>query len=140
TDAIAASFAARGVRLVRNDPRGGKEAAQACAIAEAKGEILVFTDVTAELDADSLRAIVRPFADATVGAVSSEDLVAVEGGEGAYVRFEMALRRLESEAATIVGCSGSFFAVRRDLATPWPADLASDFRSALESARRGLRA
>jgi hypothetical protein len=118
----------------------GKEAAQARAISEAKGEVLVFTDVTADVAPDSLRWIVRPFADATVGAVSSEDLVAVEGGEGAYVRYEMALRRLESEAATIVGCSGSFFAVRRELASPWPSDLASDFRSALESARRGLRA
>ena len=140
TDEIAASYAARGVRLVRNPQRGGKEAAQARAIAEAKGDVLVFTDVTAEIEPDALRWIVRPFADATVGAVSSEDLVAVEGGEGAYVRYEMALRRLESEAATIVGCSGSFFAVRRELASPWPSDLASDFRSALESARRGLRA
>src|SRR4029077_5772892 len=41
TDEIAASFAPRGVRLVRNAQRDGKEAAQACAIAEAKGEILV---------------------------------------------------------------------------------------------------
>jgi cellulose synthase/poly-beta-1,6-N-acetylglucosamine synthase-like glycosyltransferase len=140
TDAIAESFAPRGVRLVRNPERGGKEAAQALAVAEAKGDVLVFTDVTAEVETESLLWIVRPFADASVGAVSSEDLVAVEGGEGAYVRFEMALRRLESEAATIVGCSGSFFAVRREIATPWPTDLASDFRSALESARRGLRA
>jgi cellulose synthase/poly-beta-1,6-N-acetylglucosamine synthase-like glycosyltransferase len=140
TEAIAESFSPRGVRLVRNAQRGGKEAAQGRAVSEAKGEILVFTDVTAEIEPDSLRWIARPFADATVGAVSSEDLVAVEGGEGAYVRFEMALRRLETEAATIVGCSGSFFAVRRELASPWPADLASDFRSALESARRGLRA
>jgi cellulose synthase/poly-beta-1,6-N-acetylglucosamine synthase-like glycosyltransferase len=140
TDEVAASFAPRGVRLVRSAQRGGKEAAQALAVAEAKGEILVFTDVTAEVEPDSLRWIARPFADPSVGAVSSEDLVAVEGGEGAYVRYEMALRRLESEAATIVGCSGSFFAVRREIATPWPGDLASDFRSALESARRGLRA
>ena len=140
TDEITASFAARGVRLVRNAQRGGKEAAQARAISEAKGEVLVFTDVTAEIEPDALRWIVRPFADATVGSVSSEDRVEAEGGEGAYVRYEMALRRLESEAATIVGCSGSFFAVRRDLASPWPSDLASDFRSALESARRGLRA
>jgi cellulose synthase/poly-beta-1,6-N-acetylglucosamine synthase-like glycosyltransferase len=140
TDETAAAFADRGVRLVRNPERGGKEAAQARAIGEAKGDVLVFTDVTAEIAPDSLRWIVRPFADPTVGAVSSEDQVAVEGGEGAYVRFEMALRRLESEAATIVGCSGSFFAVRRELASPWPRDLASDFRSALESARRGLRA
>jgi hypothetical protein len=52
----------------------------------------------------------------------------------------MALRRLESEVSTLVGLSGSCFAVRRSLCTPWPRDLASDFRIALETARRGLRA
>jgi hypothetical protein len=52
----------------------------------------------------------------------------------------MALRRLENDATTLVGLSGSFFALRRELADPWPEDLASDFRVALETARRGLRA
>ena len=68
TDDVARGFAARGVRLVRNDASAGKEAAQALAIAEAKGEVLVFTDVTAELSPDALRWIVRPFADPSVGA------------------------------------------------------------------------
>ncbi len=140
THRIAESFAARGVKLVALDARRGKEAAQAAAISKAQGEILVFTDLTAELERGALAAIVRPFADPTVGCVSSEDRVDSDGGEGAYVRFEMALRRLENEASSLVGLSGSFFAVRRELATPWPIDLASDFRSALEAARRGRRA
>lgn len=140
TAEIATSFADRGVRLIELPTRGGKEAAQAAAIRVATGDILVFTDVTAELAPGALAAIVRPFADPTVGSVSSEDRVDSEGGEGAYVRFEMALRRLENQASTLVGLSGSFFAVRRELGTPWPSDLASDFRSALETARRGLRA
>lgn len=140
TDAIAGSMADRGVRLVRTAERRGKEAAQAAAIRQATGEILLFTDLGAELEPQALRNIVRPLADPTIGCVSSEDVVESGGGEGAYVRFEMALRRLESEATTLVGLSGSFFAVRRELAEPWPEDLASDFRSALEAARRGLRA
>ena len=140
TDDVAREFAPRGVRLVRNDVREGKEAAQALGIAHATGEILVFTDVTAELSSDALRQVVRPFADPSVGCVSSEDRVEAGGGEGTYVRFEMALRRLESEASTLVGLSGSFFAARRELCTPWRKDLASDFRLALEAARRGLRA
>lgn len=140
TDDVAREFAPRGVRLVRCETRGGKEAAQALAIAHASGEILVFTDVTAELSPDALREVVRPFADPSVGCVSSEDRVENGGGEGAYVRFEMALRRLESRATTLVGLSGSFFAARRELCTPWRTDLASDFRVALEAARRGLRA
>ena len=140
TDAIARALAARGVRLVRNETRQGKEAAQAAAIAKAGAEVLVFTDLSAVLSPDALRAIVRPFADPTVGSVSSEDRVANEGGEGTYVRMEMALRRWESEATSLVGLSGSFFAARRELCDPWPPDLASDFRTALETARRGLRA
>jgi cellulose synthase/poly-beta-1,6-N-acetylglucosamine synthase-like glycosyltransferase len=140
SDEIARSFAERGVILVRNDVRQGKEAAQALGIARASGEVLVFTDVAAELSPDALRAIVRPFADPSVGCVSSEDRVDSPDGEGAYVRMEMALRRHESQASSLVGLSGSFFAARRELCSPWPPDLASDFRSALEAARRGLRA
>ena len=139
TDAIAESFALRGVRLVSRTERRGKEAAQAAAIGEAKGDVLVLTDVSALLEPGAIEAIVRPFADPTIGGVSSEDVVDQGGGEGLYVRYEMALRRLESEAATLVGLSGSFFAIRRELATPWPPHLASDFRCALEAARRGLR-
>ena len=137
---IAERFATRGVRLVQLPERAGKETAQAAAIGAATGDVLAFSDVTAELDPSALRAIVRPLADPTVGSVSSEDRVVSEGGEGAYVRFEMALRRLENRASTLVGLSGSFFAIRRDLGTPWPYDLASDFRMALETTRRGLRA
>jgi cellulose synthase/poly-beta-1,6-N-acetylglucosamine synthase-like glycosyltransferase len=140
TNQIADEFRERGVSLVALDARGGKESAQAAAIATAHGEVLVFTDVSAELDPGALAAIVRPLSDPSVGSVSSEDRVDSEGGEGAYVRFEMALRRLENRASTLVGLSGSFFAIRRELGTPWPHDLASDFRSALEAARRGLRA
>ena len=139
TDAIARSMADRGVVLVRSAERRGKEAAQAAAIQKARGEILVFTDLAAELEPGALRQIVRPFADPSVGCVSSEDVVD-PAGEGTYVRLEMALRRLETRAATLVGVSGSCFAVRRELCSPWPADLASDFRSALEACRRGMRA
>ncbi len=60
TDTIAESFAELGVRLVALDSRAGKEAAQAAAIAKATGEILVFTDVSAELEPEALAAIVRP--------------------------------------------------------------------------------
>jgi cellulose synthase/poly-beta-1,6-N-acetylglucosamine synthase-like glycosyltransferase len=140
TDAIARSFESRGVRLIRLEQRGGKEAAQANAIPHAKGEILVFTDTSARLEPGALRALTSPFADPSIGCVSSEDVVDPAHGEGAYVRFEMALRRLETEATTLIGLSGSCFAARRELCTPWPTDLASDFRMGSEAASRGFRA
>jgi cellulose synthase/poly-beta-1,6-N-acetylglucosamine synthase-like glycosyltransferase len=140
TVAIARSYADRGVVTLESGQRAGKEAAQARALRIARGDLIVLVDVGGELAPGALRAIVRPFADAAVGCVSSEDEVEGEDGEGAYVRYEMLLRRLESECATLVGVSGSFFAIRRELAQGWREDLASDFRSALEAARRGLRA
>ena len=139
TDDIARSFSDRSVTLIRNPTNGGKESAQALAIAHATGEVLVFTDTSAVLEPDALTNIIAPFADPSIGCVSSEDVVDPKRGEGAYVRFEMALRRLESEASTLVGLSGSFFAARRELCDPWPTDLASDFRMGIEAARRGLR-
>ncbi len=140
TDEVALGYADRGVQLVRSEPRQGKESAQRAAIERAQGEILVFCDVGSELGEGALEALVRPFADAGVGSVSSEDHVESSEGEGLYVRYEMWLRRLENEITGLIGLSGSCFAARRSLCTPWPGELASDFRTALETARRGLRA
>jgi hypothetical protein len=140
TVAVARGFSERGVVTVESAERRGKEAAQARALRIARGDLIALTDVSGELAPGALRAIVRPFADPGVGCVSSEDEVEGEASEGAYVRYEMLLRRLESECASLVGVSGSFFAIRRELAGGWREDLASDFRSALEAARRGLRA
>jgi len=141
TDAIVRSYAAAGVRLVRSAQRLGKEQAQSLAIAAAQGEILVFTDAATRLDRNGLREIVAPFADPQIGAVSSEDRFlnpdGTPAGEGAYVRYEMALRRLESRVAGLVGLSGSFFAARRDVCRQWDVISPSDFNTALNCARLG---
>ena len=140
TEAIAQACSDERVIAVTNSGARGKESAQAAALPFAVGDVVVFTDVSARLAPDALRCIVRPFSDPRVGAVSSEDEVDGDGGEGAYVRYEMALRRMENVSGGLIGLSGSFFAARRSLCTPWPADLASDFRMALEAARKGYRA
>jgi len=142
SDDIVRSFAARGVRLVRSDERRGKEHAQGLAIAAAGGDIIVFSDAGTDLPPESVGFIVERFRDDRVGAVSSEDLfLAADGklaGEGAYVKYEMWLRRLESDRAGLVGLSGSFFAVRRSVLTSWDASIPSDFACALKSVQAGL--
>ena len=142
TDGIVMSYADQGVRLVRADERKGKEYAQLCGIREAKGDILVLSDVATRIQPDALLKIAGAFSDPTVGAVSSEDrFVSREGnvvGEGAYVRYEMWLRRLESERAGLVGLSGSFFAVRSELREGWDIESPSDFNTALNCAKKGM--
>jgi hypothetical protein len=141
SDEIVRSFESAGVKLVRSAQRLGKEHAQGLAIAASHGEVLVFSDAGTDIPPEAIRTLVRNFADPAVGAVSSEDqLVGADGklvGEGAYVKYEMWLRRLESQRAGLVGLSGSFFAVRRSILTAWRTDIPSDFTCALAAVRAG---
>jgi glycosyltransferase involved in cell wall biosynthesis len=144
TDEIVRGYAARNVRLVRAPERLGKEHAQQCAIKEASGDILVFSDVATEIPADAIQKLVAYFNDPSIGAVSSEDrFISQDGavaGEGAYVKYEMWLRQQESRLAGLVGLSGSFFAVRKSLCRDWDIHSPSDFNTALNTAKAGLRA
>ena len=142
TDSIVESYAGKGVRLVRADQRKGKEYAQLCAIRASNGEVLVFSDVATQIPVDALRLLAARFVDSQVGALSSEDrFISNDGsvvGEGAYVKYEMWLRRLESDRAGLVGLSGSFFAARREVCEHWDIYCPSDFNTALNSAKHGL--
>jgi cellulose synthase/poly-beta-1,6-N-acetylglucosamine synthase-like glycosyltransferase len=141
---IARAHAGSRVECLELEERMGKEAAQVRGIRAARGDILVFTDVSTRIGGLGLRGIAAAFDDPVVGAISSEDrFVTADGqlaGEGLYVRYEMWLRRLESRVAGLVGLSGSLFAVRRELCDEWPTDVPSDFVVALRCARRGLKA
>jgi glycosyltransferase involved in cell wall biosynthesis len=143
TDEIVRGYAAAGVRLIRAPERKGKEAAQKVAVSQTSGEVLVFSDVATTLPPLGVANIVKSFHDPSVGCVSSVDkFVDAKGnlsGEGAYVKYEMLLRRFETQVNTLVGLSGSFFAARRTVCTPWAEDLQSDFNTLLNSMKAGLR-
>jgi len=143
TDEIVRSYESSGVRLIRAAERRGKEAAQKLAVGQTRGDILVFSDVATTLSPDGIANIVKAFNDPTVGCVSSVDrFVDAQGnlsGEGAYVKYEMLLRQLETKVNTLVGLSGSFFAARRSVCSPWADDLQSDFNTLLNSMKAGLR-
>ena len=144
TDRIVLEYHDRDITLLPVSVRRGKEHAQREAVAKAKGDLLVFTDVATMMEPGGLQRIVSNFADPTVGCVSGEDrLIGADGttgGEGLYVRYEMWLRRLETEAHSLVGSSGSFFAARRVVCRDFSGEMQSDFRTVLNSVRMGLRA
>lgn len=144
TDELVLEYESRGVRLVRAAPRLGKEHAQSCAILQSQAEIVVFSDVATHIPSDALLKLAEYFKDSKVGAVSSEDRMISDAGdvvgEGAYVRYEMTLRRLESDLGGLVGLSGSFFAARRSVCTDWDILAPSDFMTAINCARSGQHA
>ena len=142
TNDIVRSYEAEGVELFEVINRSGKENAQKEAVPYARGEILIFSDVATILEHQGLIEIVSNFADPSIGCVSSEDnLIGQDGkhsGEGFYVRYEMWLRRLESQVNSIVGLSGSFFAARKEVCQDFSGDVQSDFRTLLSSMKLGL--
>jgi len=95
------------------------------------------------LEKNAINRIVSNFSDPAIGCVSSEDRVmgkdGKQSGENFYVRYEMWLRRLESRVSSPVGLSGSFFAARRSVCENFSADMDSDFRTLLNTVKRGMR-
>jgi len=131
TNEIVASFKDRGVRLIAFTERYGKHYCQAEAVQRAKGGIVILSDAATFLKKDAIENIVSNFSDPTIGVVSGMDNILSESGavqgEGLYVRYEMALRSLESKVCSLVGASGSFYAVRKELYKNIYGDMSADF-------------
>lgn len=130
TEEIAERFAAQRVSLLRL-PRGGKPAALNAAIATARGEILVLTDVRQPLETHSLARLIENFADPAVGVASGELLIRAgetqeEADIGLYRRFENWTRGNLSAIDSTFGATGSYYAMRRTLAVPIPDDILLD--------------
>jgi glycosyltransferase involved in cell wall biosynthesis len=141
TNDIVESYKEHGVTLVSVPDRKGKENAQLHAIQQAKGEILVFSDVATQVEPTSLNRIAHVFQNPIIGAISSEDrFLNSDGevaGEGAYVKYEMWLRKLESSANSLVGLSGSFFSCRSTICKNWNISIPSDFNTAINCVQQG---
>ncbi|HKJ36723.1 MAG TPA: glycosyltransferase family 2 protein, partial [Solirubrobacterales bacterium] len=107
---------AAGADLVLDLPRGGKLSAQNAAVERASGELLAFSDANAYWEPGALRALVAPFAEPDVGyACGQVAFLDAEGDnqEGAYWRYEMRVRELESGQAGVTAGNGGIYAVRR---------------------------
>lgn len=120
--------------------RGGKAAALNAGLAQATGEIVVFTDAGIVLEPQSLRRLVAHFRDSRIGCVSGEDYIEGAETEGLYGRLELLLRREEARLHSIAGASGCFYAQRRTLCVPFVSGMAPDFLSVLNTVRLGSRA
>lgn len=147
TDEIVRRYAGRGVELLRLPERMGKTAAENAALPHFRGEIIVNTDATIRIRPEALRILVAAFDDPAVGVASGRDVsvgdVLSEGnrGESGYVSYEMWVRSLETRMGSIVGASGSFYAIRRSLVDGALAPyLSRDFDSALRAREAGFRA
>ena len=142
SDATAERARAAGADLVLELPPGGKVAALNAAAEHAPAELLAFSDANSEWAPDALRRLVEPFADPAVGYVCGQVRFVDAGGdnlEGAYWRYEMAVREMESALGGITAGNGAIYAVRRDAYLPLAPSGSHDLSFPFELAKRGLR-
>ena len=142
TDATAERARAAGADLVLELPRGGKVAAQNAAAERASGEILAFSDANSSWAPDALGRLIEPFADPAVGYVCGQVRFLDPGGgnlEGAYWRYEMALRERESALAGVTAGNGAIYAVRAASYIALPPAGSHDLSLPFLLAKRGQR-
>jgi cellulose synthase/poly-beta-1,6-N-acetylglucosamine synthase-like glycosyltransferase len=131
-----------GADLVLDLPRGGKVTAQNAAAESAHGEILAFSDANSSWAPEALRRLVEPFADPAVGYVCGQVRFTDPGGgnlEGAYWRYEMAVREMESRLAGVTAGNGAIYAVRAEAYLPLSPSGSHDLSFPFSLAKRGRR-
>lgn len=142
SDTTAERARAAGADLVLELPPGGKVAALNAGAERASGEILAFSDANSEWAPDALRQLAAPFADRDVAYVCGQVRFLDPGGdnlEGAYWRYEMMVREMESALAGVTAGNGAIYAVRRDAYIPLAPSGSHDLSFPFAFAKRGLR-
>ncbi len=148
TEAIARLFEdARRVRVIAFAKNRGKMAVLNAVVPELRGEIVVFSDASALLAPDSLRLLMRNFADPSVGAASGlyqvthPAEVSIGASENVYWKYETFLKTRESQLASTLGGHGQLHAIRKNL-YPFPPSetINDDYVIPLSVLSQGFRA
>ena len=145
TAEIVGKFHDRGVELTHTSLRNGKLAAINRAIAQARGDIVVFSDANNMYDSQAIRKLITPFADSTVGASTGAKLIIqdgsdLSGAEGIYWKYESWIKTNETVLGTCTSSVGEILAIRRELYEPPPSHIINDdYYIVLDLIKRGFR-
>jgi len=134
------------LHVVTNRLPRGKASCLNDGIALAQGEVVIFTDARQKIEPGAIRMLNENFADADVGCVSGELMLGdLDSGEtglgmGLYWRIEKKVRELEGASGSVVGATGAFYAVRRELLTVVPdGTILDDVYLPMQVVRQGKR-
>jgi poly-beta-1,6-N-acetyl-D-glucosamine synthase len=124
----------------------GKANALNHGMAQARGEIICFTDARQLIAPEGLKTLIANFADPSVGCASGALVMSDKhsapstSGVGLYWRLEKWIRSWEGLAGSTVGATGAFYAVRKSLLLPLPVGtILDDVYIPLQVARQGSR-
>ncbi len=134
------------MHVILNQLSRGKASGLNDAIAQAAGEVIVFTDARQSIEPGAIRLLMESFADPEVGCVSGALMLGdpqvgeAAEGMGLYWRIEKKIRELESESGSVVGATGAIYAVRRELLSSVPeGTILDDVYIPMQVVRHGKR-
>jgi len=145
TPEIVGKFHERGVELTYISLRNGKLAAINRAMAQARGDIVIFSDANNMYDPDTVRKLITPFSDPTVGASTGAKLIIQDGSdlssaEGIYWKYESWIKTNETVLGTCTSSVGEILAIRHELYNPPPSHIINDdYYIVLDLIKRGFR-
>jgi biofilm PGA synthesis N-glycosyltransferase PgaC len=134
------------IHAVMNQLSRGKASGLNDAIVFCCGDVVVFTDARQKIEPGAVGLLLENFADPEVGCVSGELMLGdpesgeIAGGIGSYWRLEKRIREFESTSGSVVGATGAFYAVRRELLAPIPeGTILDDVYIPMQVVRQGKR-
>lgn len=139
TDEIVKSFSDSRIHFLRSEKRMGKSALMFELSKIAKGEILIFTDANTQFRFDTVRELIKPFVNKSVGCVDGSKRNSLDSVtcESIYWRYEQWVKALGSKIGAVLGATGAVFAVRKSLYNPSDPSRADDFETAVGTRLKG---
>ncbi|MEK6715264.1 MAG: glycosyltransferase family 2 protein [Candidatus Omnitrophota bacterium] len=145
TQEIISQYRDQRIKIFDSKERLGKVAAMNEAVPLARGEIIIFSDANSMNQTDTIKKIVRNFADKSVGCVSGRlcyidaDTNAIGKGENLYWKYETFIKNQESRLGKLLITNGSIQAIRKEL-YPYPdPEIADDFSIPLLVQAKGYK-
>jgi len=120
------------LELIKLPDHQGKATALNEALREAKGEVIVFSDISGLMNPRAIKYIVESFNDGQVGAVlglyrqSKKEGDLLYQSEEKYWDFEVDLKKRESFIWSTIGAHGALYAIRKELFEPLEKNIIND--------------
>lgn len=124
TNEIAISYLSEGVRLIKTRERKGRANAHNEACSSIDSEIIAFCDANTIWNNNTLSELVLSLSDAKVGFVTGQlsyinvDDNQVSKSEGVYWKYELILRKLESQVSNVTAGNGAVYAIKKSCYEP----------------------
>lgn len=146
TDEIVSQFTEPRVRLIRIPQRRGKTNAQNEGVKHAQGEVLIFSDATTIYHPLALKYLAANYQDPSVGAASGryqyfdpKQDSPTGMGTIAFWNYENSIKARQSRIATLSGCCGCIYSVRKSAYTDLAPEVISDLVQPLWVIQKGYR-